>query len=96
MMFLHPAGYTTEHVRPFKNHATDVPQEIIIRAGAANGSAKSGVAAMMRSDWTSVFCVQFPCIKIHKRVLGTHPGDPSFTYRHEVPEVIGKLKAMNS
>lgn len=39
-------------------------------------------------------CSQFPCTKHKKKLLDTHPGDPRFTYRHEVPEnfiMLGKL-----
>jgi hypothetical protein len=36
-------------------------------------------------------CNQFPCTKITQKLLNSHPGDPKFKYRHEIPHVFIKL-----
>lgn len=37
-------------------------------------------------------CTEFPCGKISKKLIDSHPKDPKFTYRHEIPNNIKKLK----
>lgn len=39
-------------------------------------------------------CSQFPCKKNRKKLYDTHPGDAKFRYRHEIPEIFGKMKEM--
>ena len=39
-------------------------------------------------------CSQFPCEKSRKKLLDTHPGDPKFKYRHEIPQNFKKMKEM--
>lgn len=39
-------------------------------------------------------CNQYPCKKIKKKFINSHPDDPKYTYRHETPAVIAKLKTM--
>ncbi len=39
-------------------------------------------------------CSKFPCVRNRKKLLDTHPGDPKFRYRHEIPEIFTKMKEM--
>ena len=39
-------------------------------------------------------CPDFPCVKINKKLLDSHPGDNRFKYRHEIPKNIEKLKEL--
>lgn len=41
-----------------------------------------------------IACGDFPCKKIRKKLLDSHPGNPKFQYRHEIPEIFAKLKEM--
>lgn len=36
-------------------------------------------------------CSEFPCVRVEKKLLQTHPGDPRFQYRHEIPAVSPRL-----
>jgi len=36
-------------------------------------------------------CSKFPCKKISKKLIDSHPNNPKFYYRHEIPENIDKL-----
>jgi hypothetical protein len=40
-------------------------------------------------------CEQFPCKIIDKKLINSHPGDTRYTYRHEIPEILIKLKTMS-
>ncbi len=39
-------------------------------------------------------CESFPCGPHYKKLLNSHPGDPRFMYRHEIPENFRKLKEL--
>ena len=39
-------------------------------------------------------CGEFPCLKITKKLIDSHPGDVRFTYRHEIPHTFNKLRVM--
>lgn len=39
-----------------------------------------------------VFCDEFPCKLMNKKLIDSHPGDLRFTYRHEIQEVFIRLK----
>lgn len=41
------------------------------------------------------FCTQFPCKKINKKLLDSHPGEMKFRYRHEIPKNMEILKEMD-
>ena len=41
------------------------------------------------------YCEQFPCKIINKKIINSHPNDPRFTYRHEVPDIFAALKTMD-
>lgn len=36
-------------------------------------------------------CEKFPCSKVNKKVIDSHPGVMRFKYRHEIPENMKKL-----
>ena len=36
-------------------------------------------------------CSEFPCTKVNKKLIQSHPGDTRFRYRHETPENFAKL-----
>jgi hypothetical protein len=36
-------------------------------------------------------CAEFPCKTISKKLLDSHPGEPRFSYRHEITDVFPKL-----
>jgi hypothetical protein len=38
------------------------------------------------------YCSEFPCNKVNKKLIDSHPGDNRFKYRHEIPENFIKLK----
>lgn len=40
------------------------------------------------------YCEQFPCVKINKKIINSHPGETKFKYRHELPENAKKLKEL--
>ena len=42
-----------------------------------------------------IYCEQFPCKIINKKIYSSHQGDPRYTYRRELPDVFAKLKAMS-
>lgn len=42
-----------------------------------------------------VDCEQFPCKIIDKKLIRSHPYEPSYKYRHEIPVVFSNLKMMN-
>ena len=42
-----------------------------------------------------VECDEYPCQRIIKKLINSHPNDSKFTYRHEIPEIFEKLKTMN-
>jgi len=63
--------------------------------------SKSRIGCFIRSCCYNIekhdFCIecnQFPCIKITKKLLKSHPGEPKFKYRHEIPKIFIKLKEM--
>ena len=39
-------------------------------------------------------CNLFPCNKVNKKLIKSHPGNPRYTYRHELPELAKKFKKM--
>jgi hypothetical protein len=39
-------------------------------------------------------CGKFPCKIIGKKLLDTHPGEPAFKYRHEVPDNLARMKEL--
>lgn len=39
-------------------------------------------------------CLEFPCDKINKKLIDSHPGDCKFKYRHEIPDNLEKLKEL--
>ena len=39
-------------------------------------------------------CTEFPCTKINKKLIDSHPGESKFKYRHEIPENLKKLKEL--
>ena len=40
------------------------------------------------------YCIQFPCEKINKKTIDSHPGETRFKYRHEIPDNNKKLKKL--
>jgi len=36
-------------------------------------------------------CEQFPCNLIDRKLIKSHPGDPKFTYRHEIPKNVKEI-----
>lgn len=43
---------------------------------------------------TCAACDDFPCNLIHKKLIDSHPGDPRFAYRHEIPENIQRFRKL--
>ena len=41
-----------------------------------------------------IYCEQFPCKIINKKLFSSHKGDPRYTYRYEIPDVFIRLKNM--
>ncbi len=41
-----------------------------------------------------VECDDFPCMKLKRELIDSHPGETKFKYRHEIPEVSIKLRGM--
>ena len=41
-----------------------------------------------------IYCAQFPCDKINKKLINSHPGEIKFKYRHEISENLSKLDEM--
>ena len=41
-----------------------------------------------------IYCEEFPCKIIQKKLLSTHHNDPRYTYRFEIPAIFPKLKDM--
>ena len=39
-------------------------------------------------------CDNFPCKRIKKKLIDTHPNDIRFKYRHEIPDIFVKMKEM--
>jgi hypothetical protein len=39
-------------------------------------------------------CVEFPCQKINQKLIESHPKDPKFSYRHEIPENVKLYKTL--
>jgi hypothetical protein len=39
-------------------------------------------------------CEQFPCDKVSKKLIHSHPGETKFKYRHEIPENMTKFKEL--
>lgn len=37
-------------------------------------------------------CTDFPCGKIHKKLIKSHPGDPRYKYRHELEDICTEFK----
>ncbi len=42
-----------------------------------------------------VECEKFPCAKISKKLLKSHPENLKYKYRHEIPQVFIKLREMS-
>ena len=40
------------------------------------------------------YCTQFPCEKINKKLIDSHPGETKFKYRHDIPDNAKKLKKL--
>lgn len=40
-------------------------------------------------------CSEFPCANISKKLLESHPKDPRFFYRHEIPENIKQINEIS-
>ncbi|MCB2210467.1 DUF3795 domain-containing protein [bacterium] len=36
--------------------------------------------------FSCLVCDQFPCDELKRKLIDSHPGDPRFTYRHELPD----------
>jgi hypothetical protein len=43
---------------------------------------------------TCLACEEFPCKEINRKLINSHPGDPRFTYRHELLENRKKLEEL--
>lgn len=41
-------------------------------------------------------CDKFPCVKINKKIIGSHSRDVRFKYRHEIPRLFEKMKEMRA
>lgn len=39
-------------------------------------------------------CTDFPCAKIIKKLIQSHPKDSRFVYRHEIPENMNEIKEL--
>jgi len=39
-------------------------------------------------------CSEFPCLKISKKLIKSHPKDTRFIYRHEIPDNIKEIKEL--
>lgn len=39
-------------------------------------------------------CDQFPCAKVNQKLIKSHPKDPRFKYRHELPQMHEEFKKM--
>ncbi len=39
-------------------------------------------------------CNQFPCDTITKKLINSHPGEPAFKYRHEIPDNVQQLREL--
>ena len=37
-------------------------------------------------------CKQFPCDTITKKLINSHPGEPAFKYRHDIPNNVQQLR----
>ena len=39
-------------------------------------------------------CPEFPCGKVTKKLISSHPGDPRYRYRHELPDMVALFRRM--
>ena len=39
-------------------------------------------------------CGDFPCEKINQKLIHSHPENPKYAYRHEIPENVRKFRAL--
>jgi hypothetical protein len=39
-------------------------------------------------------CAEFPCETINKKLIESHPDNPKYTYRHEIPENVEKFNIL--